>query len=94
VTLAYTALVGLVDALTGANYMFLRAPPGEWTLLRVLGPWPWYLAGAAGVALVLFTALDAPFWSGRRREAGRSAPRAGSDTGRATMVTRPSLGAR
>jgi hypothetical integral membrane protein (TIGR02206 family) len=94
VTLAYTAVVGLVDALTGANYMFLRAPPGEWTLLRVLGPWPWYLASAAGVALVLFTALDAPFWSGRRREAGRSAPRAGRDTGRPAMVTRPSLGAR
>jgi uncharacterized membrane protein YwaF len=94
VTLAYTAVVGLVDALTGANYMFLRAPPGEWTLLRVLGPWPWYLASAAGVALVLFTALDAPFWAGRRREAGHSAPRAGNDPGRPAMATRPSLGAR
>jgi hypothetical integral membrane protein (TIGR02206 family) len=66
-TLAYTAVVGAVDGFTGANYMFLRAPPGEWTLLRVLGPWPWYLASATGVALVLFTALDAPFWPGRRR---------------------------
>jgi hypothetical integral membrane protein (TIGR02206 family) len=66
ITLGYTALVGIVDALTGANYMFLRSPPGEWTLLRVLGPWPWYVASAAGVALVLFTLLDAPFWSERR----------------------------
>jgi hypothetical integral membrane protein (TIGR02206 family) len=73
ITLAYSALVGLVDALTGANYMFLRRPPGEWTLLRLLGPWPWYLLGAAGVALVLLTALDAPFWPGRRREAARRA---------------------
>jgi uncharacterized membrane protein YwaF len=69
ITLGYTAFVGLVDALTGANYMFLRTPPGEWTLLRVLGPWPWYIASAAGVALVLLVALDAPFWRRRRTDA-------------------------
>jgi hypothetical integral membrane protein (TIGR02206 family) len=72
ITVGYTAVVGLVDALTGANYMFLRQPPGEWTLLRLLGPWPWYLASAAMVALVLFTLLDAPFWPGRRRAASGS----------------------
>jgi len=66
-SLGYTALVGVVDALAGANYMFLRRPPGEWTLLRLLGPWPWYLASASVVALVLFTALDLPFWGARRR---------------------------
>ncbi len=66
ITLGYTALVGLIDGITGANYMFLRSPPGEWTLLRVLGPWPWYIASAAGVALVLLVALDAPFWHRRR----------------------------
>ncbi len=69
ITLGYTAFVGIVDGLTGANYMFLRSPPGEWTLLRVLGPWPWYVASAAGVALALLTLLDAPFWPGRRRAA-------------------------
>ena len=69
ITLGYTALVGIVDALTGANYMFLRSPPGEWTLLRLLGPWPWYVLSASGVALVLLTALDAPFWPQRRRAA-------------------------
>ena len=71
VTAAYTALVGLVDALTGSNYMFLRRPPSEWTLLRLLGPWPWYVVTAAFVALALFTLLDLPFWSGRRRVAAR-----------------------
>jgi hypothetical integral membrane protein (TIGR02206 family) len=75
ITLAYTATVGLVDALSGANYMFLRRPPGEWTLLRLLGPWPWYLFSATGVALVLFTLLDAPFWPGRRRETSLEARR-------------------
>ena len=74
ITIVYTALVGLGDALTGANYMFLRQPPGEWTLLRVLGPWPWYLLSATGVALVLLTLLDAPFWPGRRRAADCGMP--------------------
>jgi hypothetical integral membrane protein (TIGR02206 family) len=68
ITLAYTGFVGVVDALSGANYMFLRSPPGNWTLLRVLGPWPWYIASAAGVALVLLTTLDLPFWIARRRD--------------------------
>jgi hypothetical integral membrane protein (TIGR02206 family) len=67
ITLAYTALVGLVDALSGANYMFLRRPPGNWTLLKLLGPWPWYIVSAAGVALALLAVLDLPFWFDRRR---------------------------
>ena len=66
VTLAYTAFVGILDAATGGNYMYLRHVPPEWTLLSVLGPWPWYLLSAAAVALVLFTLLDLPFWAGRR----------------------------
>ncbi len=66
-TLGYSAIVGVIDAVTGGNYMYLRHVPGEWTLLSVLGPWPWYLVSAAGVALVLFTLLDLPWWRGRRR---------------------------
>jgi hypothetical integral membrane protein (TIGR02206 family) len=68
ITVAYSALVGLVDATSGANYMFLRSPPSNWTLLRVLGPWPWYVLSATGVALVLLIALDVPFWAARRAE--------------------------
>jgi uncharacterized membrane protein YwaF len=33
VTCGYTAMVGLVDALTGGNCAFLRHPPGDATLL-------------------------------------------------------------
>jgi hypothetical integral membrane protein (TIGR02206 family) len=62
ITIAYSAFVGFVDWQTGANYMFLRQPPSEWTLLKVLGPWPWYIFSAAGVAFVLITLLDMPFW--------------------------------
>ncbi len=67
ITAAYTALVGMVDWATGADYMFLRSPPSSFTLLQVLGPWPWYIFSAAGVAVVLLVILDAPFWRGRRR---------------------------
>ncbi len=61
ITVAYAAVVGVIDALTGGNYMFLRAVPAHASLLSVLGPWPWYIASAAGVALVLLAVLDAPF---------------------------------
>ena len=59
VTAAYTAFVGWFDWLTGSNYMFLAAVPATGSLLSVLGPWPWYIGSAAGVALVLFWVLDA-----------------------------------
>lgn len=74
-TAAYTAAVGAVDALWGANYMFLRRPPSEWTVLRLLGPWPWYVLSAAGVATVLVAALDAPFWAERHRHDDRAPAR-------------------
>lgn len=73
ITIGYTAVVGVVDWLSGANYMFLRQPPSEWTLLKVLGPWPWYIASAAGVAIVLITLLDMPFWHSRNSARARDA---------------------
>lgn len=83
VTAAYTAFVGMVDGLTGADYMFLRSPPGNWTLLRLLGPWPWYVLSAAGVAVVLLTVLDMPFWPGRRRSGtGRTVRHGGAGAAR------------
>ena len=67
ITAAYTAFVGLFDWLTGANYMFLAAVPRTASLLSLLGPWPWYIVSATGVAIVLFLVLDAPFHFHRRR---------------------------
>jgi hypothetical integral membrane protein (TIGR02206 family) len=66
ITLAYAAGVGGFDAATGANYLFLRAKPATGSLLSVLGPWPWYIGGAAALAFVVLVVLDAPFWPGRR----------------------------
>ena len=80
VTAAYTAFVGWFDWLTGSNYMFLAAIPATDSLLSVLGPWPWYILSAAGVALVLFWLLDLPFrqrrpGSGLVSGRGRTPPR-------------------
>jgi hypothetical integral membrane protein (TIGR02206 family) len=84
ITIAYAAIVGLVDAVTGADYMFLRAPPASWSVLSLLGPWPWYLLSGTGVAIVLVLALDAPFWIARRHRA--------SDRARPAPATPASLG--
>ena len=65
-TVGYAALVGFVDAVTGADYMYLRSKPSSATLLDFLGPWPWYILSAAAVAVCLFAILDAPFRLRRR----------------------------
>jgi hypothetical integral membrane protein (TIGR02206 family) len=68
-TVGYAAICAVVDIATGADYLFLRAPPAAFSLLQVLGPWPWYLVSCAGIALVAFFILDAPFhrWHRHRR---------------------------
>lgn len=68
ITLAYAAFVGIVDAITGADYMFLLAKPPSPTLLDALGPWPWYILSATALGVALFLVLDAPFWPRRLRE--------------------------
>jgi hypothetical integral membrane protein (TIGR02206 family) len=63
-TVAFAALAAAADLLTGGNYMFLREKPERASLLDLLGPWPWYIAAAALLALALYVLLDLPF---RRR---------------------------
>jgi hypothetical integral membrane protein (TIGR02206 family) len=60
-TAAYVAAVGVVDAVTGGDYLYLRRPPLTHSLLDLMGPWPWYVLGAAALAVVLFLLLEAPF---------------------------------
>ena len=42
-TFAYVAVAGVADVLLGTNYAFLRAKPGNPSLLDFLSPWPWYI---------------------------------------------------
>jgi hypothetical integral membrane protein (TIGR02206 family) len=67
-TFGLLVLDAAANLLTGGNYLYLRHTPGAHSLLDVLGPWPWYIAGAAGLALVLFAILDLPFSLSRFRQ--------------------------
>ncbi len=66
-TLGFTVTVALVDLMTGGNYMYLRQPPLNGSLLNVMGPWPWYIATGTLLAMIVLAVLDAPFWPARRR---------------------------
>jgi hypothetical integral membrane protein (TIGR02206 family) len=63
------ALVGTFDAIFKTNYMYLRAKPGNASLLDFLGPWPWYIACAELLALAIFGLLYLPY----RKRAGKPA---------------------
>ena len=77
ITTLFALLVGVIDAATGANYMYLRRKPDSATMLDLLGPWPFYIAWAALVAAALLLILDAPF---RLLRARTNAPgRGGAD---------------
>lgn len=65
-TLAYAAIVAVVDATTGANFLYLAGKPARPTLLDWFGPWPLYIAVAAAVAWTLFRLLETPFRRARR----------------------------
>jgi hypothetical integral membrane protein (TIGR02206 family) len=66
-TLAFAAVSGTADLITGGNYMYLRAKPQHNSLLGLLGPWPWYIVGGALLGLVLLlVAQQLADWAGRR----------------------------
>ena len=71
ITIAYVLLVGAVDAVTGANYMYLRSKPPTASLFDLMGPWPGYIGGAAALGIALLFILDAPFRLLRLRESTR-----------------------
>jgi hypothetical integral membrane protein (TIGR02206 family) len=57
-TLCFAAVAGLVDVITGGNYMYLRTKPEHNSLLSVLGPWPWYIASIAAVGVAMLLAFQ------------------------------------
>jgi hypothetical integral membrane protein (TIGR02206 family) len=73
-TAVVAVAAGAANLLTGGNYMWLREKPDEGSLLDVMGPWPWYIVGAAAFGLLLFSvlaALAARVRPDPRRDAGR-----------------------
>jgi len=67
ITLAFAAVSGTADLVTGGNYMYLRTKPQHNSLLGLMGPWPWYIVGGAllGLAMLLVAQWLAD-WVGRR----------------------------
>jgi hypothetical integral membrane protein (TIGR02206 family) len=59
----FAAFLGAFDFIFKTDYMYLRAKPQNASLLDFLGPWPWYLVGAEGVASIAFLLLYLPFRS-------------------------------
>jgi len=58
--LVYAALVGFIDRLSGANFMFLLRKPDAASPLDQMGAWPWYLLAGAAAGLALFWLLWLP----------------------------------
>jgi hypothetical integral membrane protein (TIGR02206 family) len=71
----WAAADGVFDAIFKTDYMYLRAKPANTSLLTFLGPWPWYILSAEGVALGLFVLLYLPFWRPARGKTAETGPR-------------------
>ena len=77
-TAAFAALAAIGCLVTGGNYMFLRRKPSNGSILDPLGPWPWYIVGAAALGLAMLLVLER-----RARGAGaRETPSAAAPRGR------------
>jgi hypothetical integral membrane protein (TIGR02206 family) len=73
ITLAFTAISGAGDLITGGNYMYLRSKPVHNSLLSLMGPWPVYIVAGAALGLILFGALTAIAAAVARRDRARAA---------------------
>ena len=67
----YLAFVATINVLIGSNYLFTIRKPETTSLFDVMGPWPWYLATAEILAVILFSLLYLPFAIADRRLARR-----------------------
>ncbi len=74
-TVVLLAVDSLANLLTDGNYLYLRHTPGVRSILDLMGPWPWYIIGAAILAVVFFVLLDLPFMGVRRDLAEPVLPR-------------------
>jgi hypothetical integral membrane protein (TIGR02206 family) len=71
VTLAFAAVAGVANVLTGGNYMYLRHKPVHSSLLDLMAGWPWYILETTVLALAMLLALQALTSLVRRRDLGR-----------------------
>jgi hypothetical integral membrane protein (TIGR02206 family) len=74
ITIAWTLVAGAADVVTGGNYMYLSYKPAHNSLLNVMGPWPWYIAGGVVLGLALLLLVDGLTKAFGGRSDSRSVP--------------------
>lgn len=57
----YAAVVFFINKATGGNYLFLSEKPKNGSIMDFLGPYPYYILGLEGIAVLLFILLYLPF---------------------------------
>ena len=67
ITAAYAAVVFGIDKLTGGDYLYLMSRPSTFSLLSLMGPWPWYVLGVFVVGIIIIVVLDQPLRLARSR---------------------------
>jgi hypothetical integral membrane protein (TIGR02206 family) len=67
ITLSYLVVIAGVDRLTGGDYLYLVSPPPTFSLLNLMGPWPWYIGSMIVLGFVILFILDLPLWPARSR---------------------------
>jgi hypothetical integral membrane protein (TIGR02206 family) len=61
VTVAYALAIAPLNILLGTNYLYLQHKPEQATLIDYFGPWPWYIAAMAVIAIIFCFVSLAPF---------------------------------
>jgi hypothetical integral membrane protein (TIGR02206 family) len=73
----FMLFVGLVNWLTGGNYMFIARTPDFPSLIDFLGPWPWYIIWLQLIGIAAFVVVYLPYAiADRMRPRARPAPAA------------------
>ncbi len=70
ITLSYLVVVAGIDRLTAGDYLYLVRPPPTFSLLNVMGPWPWYIGSMIALGIAVLILLDIPLWPARSRILG------------------------
>jgi hypothetical integral membrane protein (TIGR02206 family) len=80
----FMLFVGLVNWLTGGNYMFIARRPNFPSLIDLLGPWPWYIIPLQLIGIAAFVLLYLPYALRDRFDRGAAAEAQGTQRKRHT----------
>jgi hypothetical integral membrane protein (TIGR02206 family) len=69
VTLGWGVVMFVFNRLASTNYGFLNTKPVVWSLLNLLGPWPWYLLGEVVLGAAAWALIT---WPWVRQRAARN----------------------